>query len=94
MEIPRGVTLNGAERSLYVLHLKQNLYGMKQAGRVWNKHLVDGLVKLGFKQSLVDEGVLYYNNKQSLVDKCVLYYNKSVLLMYTDYTILMGPDEK
>ena len=79
MEIPRGVTLDGADRSLYVLHLKQNLYGMKQAGRVWNKHLVGGLVKLGFKQSSVDE--------------CVLYFNKSVLLIYTDDTILMGPDE-
>jgi len=80
MEIPRGVTLDGADRSLYVLHLKQNLYGMKQAGRVWNKHLVGGLVKLGFVQSAVDE--------------CVLYFNKSVLLVYTDDTILMGPDEK
>ena len=70
MEIPRGVTLDGADRTLYVLHLKQNLYGMKQAGRVWNKHLVGGLVKLGFKQSSVDE--------------CVLYFNKSVLLIYTD----------
>ena len=79
MEIPRGVTLDGADSSLYVLHLKQNLYGMKQAGRVWNKHLVGGLVKLGFKQSSVDE--------------CVLYFDKSVLLVYTDDTILMGPDE-
>jgi hypothetical protein len=80
MEIPKGVSLDGADSKLYVLHLTQNLYGMKQAGRVWNKHLVDGLLKLGFKQSSVDE--------------CVFYFNKSIMLVYTDDTILMGPCEK
>jgi hypothetical protein len=35
------------------------VYGQKQAGRVWNKHLTSGLVKIGFVQSKVDECVFY-----------------------------------
>jgi hypothetical protein len=80
MEIPKGVSLEGADSKLYVLHMKQNLYGMKQAGRVWNQHLVTGMLELGFKQSSVDD--------------CVLYFNKSTFLVYTDDSILMGPDNK
>jgi hypothetical protein len=60
--------------------MKQNLYGMKQAGRVWNKHLVAGMLELGFVQSSIDD--------------CVLYFNKSTFLVYTDDSILMGPDDR
>jgi hypothetical protein len=40
MEIPKGVQLQGADCSKYVLQLIKNLYGQKQAGRVWYQHLV------------------------------------------------------
>jgi Reverse transcriptase (RNA-dependent DNA polymerase) len=40
-----------------VLELKKNLYGQKQAGRVWYQQLSNGLIKLGFKQSNEDECV-------------------------------------
>jgi hypothetical protein len=49
----------------------------KQAGRVWNQHLVNGLVN-----------VLNFN--QSTVNKCVFYRGVSVLLMYVDDGILCG----
>jgi hypothetical protein len=80
MEIPKGVSIDGTDSKLYVLHMKQNLYGMKQAGRVWNKHLVAGMLELGFVQSSIDD--------------CVLYFNKSTFLVYTDDSILMGPDDR
>jgi hypothetical protein len=41
MEIPKGVNLEGADRKDYVLKLLKNLYGQKQAGRVWYNHLVN-----------------------------------------------------
>jgi hypothetical protein len=44
IELPRGVTFPGAHRSTHCLKLIKNLYGTKQASRVWNQHLVDGLV--------------------------------------------------
>ena len=55
MEIPRGVSVPGAERGAHVLKLKKNLYGQRQAGRVWYDHLKKGLKSLGFVQSSVDE---------------------------------------
>jgi hypothetical protein len=68
------------ERGTCVLKLLRNLYGQKQAGRVWYTHLVTGLKALGFVQSSVDE--------------CVFYYKQSVFLVYVDDTILLGPSER
>jgi hypothetical protein len=78
MEIPRGIEIPGVERGTYALKLIKNLYGQRQAGRVWYNHLTSGLKNLGFKQSAVDE--------------CVFYYKRSVFLVYVDDTILLGPD--
>ncbi|KAI2507330.1 hypothetical protein MHU86_7050 [Fragilaria crotonensis] len=44
MAIPKGFEVEGD----YVLMLKKNLFGQKQAGRVWNQHLVDKLKEVGF----------------------------------------------
>ena len=58
MEVPKGCDYPGADRKRDVLRLHRNVYGQKQAGRVWNKYLVDKLVnKAGFVQSKVDECV-------------------------------------
>ena len=59
MRIPAGVELeDDANTKDYVLKIHRNIYGQKQAGRVWNRYLVNKLVKeLGFKQSKVDECV-------------------------------------
>jgi hypothetical protein len=78
MEVPQGFNVDGA-RGDYCLRLEKNLYGQKQAGRVWNQYLHDGLVARGFVQSDVD--------------MCV-YYRKSVVLMvYVDDGIFIGPKQ-
>ena len=78
MELPRGLTFPGVHRSTHCLKLKKNLYGSRQAGRVWNQHLVNGLVNtMKFKQSSVDE--------------CVFYRGTTILLIYVDDGILCGP---
>jgi hypothetical protein len=77
MHLPRGLTFPGIHRSTHCLKLKKNLYGSRQAGRVWNQHLVNGLVNvMKFKQSVVDE--------------CVFYQGTTVLLIYVDDGILSG----
>jgi hypothetical protein len=76
MAIPRGFTPPDNNEP-YCLKLKKNLYGQKQAGRVWNKFLHKGLTELGFKQSSVNE--------------CVYYRNASILLCYVDDMILIDP---
>jgi hypothetical protein len=81
MEIPRGVKLSdGDDPKDFVLKLNRNVYGQKQAGRVWNKYLVDKLVnEVGFKQSEVDE--------------CVFYKGNMLYVLYTDDSIIAGPDK-
>ncbi len=55
MELPKGIeTCHGSSKD-HVLMLLANLYGQKQAGRVWNSYLVDKLCSIGFQQSLIDE---------------------------------------
>jgi hypothetical protein len=56
MKVPAGIEVeNGANAKDYVLRIHRNIYGQKQAGRVWNKCLTEKLIKdLGFKQSRVD----------------------------------------
>jgi len=80
MKIPKGFDLGGAKSSDWVLKLRKNLYGQKQAGRVWNKHLVAKLKTIGFQQSQVDE--------------CVFYKDSLIYVLYTDDSILTGPREK
>ena len=55
MKLPKGLKLVNDEKH-YVLKVKRNVYGQQQAGRVWNKYLVDKLTnEVGFTQSEVDE---------------------------------------
>ena len=81
MKIPKGFEVKGANPDKYVLKLHRNVYGQKNAGRVWNDYLVEKLTtKVGFKQSKIDE--------------CVFYRGKTVYVLYTDDSILAGPDKE
>jgi hypothetical protein len=76
MEIPAG--FNMASGKDKVLKLVNNLYGQKQAGRVWNNYLSDGLCKLGFEQCKNDP--------------CIFWRGNTMIIIYTDDTIVTGPD--
>ena len=78
MKIPKGVDLQGKLSCDHVLKLHRNTYGQKNAGRVWNQYLVKKLKKVVFKQSKIDE--------------CVFYKGKVIYALYTDDSILVGPD--
>ena len=81
MEVPKGFVVNEGDPRDYLLKIHRNIYGQKQAGRVWNQYLVQKLTKeIGFKQSKIDECLFYKGN--------VLY------ALYTDDSILAGPDKK
>jgi hypothetical protein len=60
-----------------VLKLLKNIYGQKQAGRIWYLHLRDKLLSMGYVQSQVDE--------------CVFYRQNIILFVYVDDTILASP---
>jgi hypothetical protein len=85
MKLPPGFTIPGKplseqDRKDYVLKLEKNLYGQKQAGRVWYLHLRNNLIKLGFEPSQHDE--------------CVFFNGTTTFIVYTDNTILLGPNKE
>ena len=80
MHVPKGFEVEGASKGEYVFWLNKNLYRQKEAGCVWNKYLVKGLTKLGFKQSEVD--------------KCIFYKENMIYILYPDKLILVGPDQQ
>ena len=50
MELPAGIKMKKGGKT-HVLQLIKNLYGQKQADRVWNRHLHSKLASIGFEQS-------------------------------------------
>ena len=62
MKLPRGIELPGVSNDTHCLRLKKNIYGQKQVGREWVKHLQAGLRNIGFTPSKVDECVWYRDN--------------------------------
>jgi len=79
MELPPGIETKHGHSKDYVLKLLANLYGQKQAGRVWNQYLVDHLLQIGFTQSLIDE--------------CVFYKGNLIFIVYVDDGIFFGSDD-
>ena len=80
IKIPPGITLQEGRREDHVLQLHRNVYGQKQAGRVWYQYLRDKLVHdVGFTQSTIDP--------------CLFYRGRSMYVVYTDDSILTGPDK-
>ena len=80
MSVPKGFKIDGTDGDDYVLKIKKNYYGQKQAGRVWNRHLVRKLKEIGFTQSPTEE--------------CLFYLGKTIYILYTDDSILTGPDQR
>ena len=80
MEIPKGFDVSEGNPKDYLLKIHRNIYGQKQAGRVWNQYLVEKLTnEIGFVQSKVDE--------------CLFYKGNVMYALYTDDSILAGPDK-
>lgn len=81
MKIPKGFSIDQGKSDDYLLKLKKNLYGMKNAGRIWNKYLTKKLIK--------EVGLVL-----SKVDECVFYRGKTMYVLYTNNSIIAGPDEE
>ncbi len=48
MELPQGIETAEGNSEDHVLKLLKNIYGQKQAGRLWNEYLIDRLNSIGF----------------------------------------------
>lgn len=77
MSIPKGFHTEVPGK--WVIQLVKNLYGQRQAGRVWNTHMHNGLLQLGYQPSAQDP--------------CLYYHKLGILLVYVDDTIIISPTE-
>jgi hypothetical protein len=91
MEIPPGFDVTDEELKKFgarekkdlVLKLNKSLYGLKQAGRLWNKMMDGFLIKHGYMRSVTDK-CLYYKTEG---DKIV------VAGLYVDDLLVTGNDQ-
>ncbi len=79
MELSQGIQTAHGNSKDHVLKLEKNIYGQKQAGRVWNSFLVDKLMSLGFTPSLIDD--------------CVFFCDDIIFMVYVDDSIFLGNDD-
>jgi hypothetical protein len=80
MELPTGIHTKHRNSKDHVLKLLANIYGQKQAGRVWNSYLVTKLREINFKQSLIDD--------------CVFYRDEVIFIVYINDGIFLGPSNQ
>ena len=80
MELPQDIKMRHGKGKTHVLKLLKNLYGQKQAGRVWNIHLHNKLMKIGFTQCK-------YND-------CFYFRSKTLFVLYVDNGIFALPNDK
>ena len=80
MELPKGIETKYGNGKTHILKLLKNLYGQKQAGRVWNQFLHERLLKLGFEQSAIDE--------------CLYYRGSLLFVIYVDDGILASSNKE
>ena len=78
MRLPQGYRRDGVSRRTHALKLVRNVYRQKQAGRVWNKYMDQGMKEIGFKPSSFDP--------------CLYYRGSIIFLVYIDDCIIFGPD--
>ena len=78
MELPFG--FKPPRTGNYVLKLKKNLYGLKDAATNWFKYLSDGL----------ESKKLQFNKSE--IDQCVFLRNDCIVLVYMDDVILISRD--
>ena len=78
---PQGYHHTGiTNEDTHILKLIRNIYGQKQAGRVWKKYLDEGMKEVGFTPSDYDP--------------CLYYKRNVVMLIYIDDCLVFSPDSK
>jgi Reverse transcriptase (RNA-dependent DNA polymerase) len=80
IDIPRGCTIDG-DNSKWAMKVVNNIYGQKQAGRVWYRYLVDKL-----------NNELHF--QQSSYNPCILWNGVCLIVIYTDDKIITGNTTK
>ena len=80
MRLPQGYQCRGMTRKTHALKLIRNVYGQKQAGRVWNMYMDKGMKNIGFTPSKFDP--------------CLYHRDDVIFLVYIDDCIVFGPNTR
>jgi hypothetical protein len=80
MELPTSIHTKHGNSKDHVLKLLANIYGQKQAGRVWNNYIVTKIWEINFKQSLSDN--------------CVFYQDDVIFIVYVNNGIFLGSSDE
>ena len=80
MKIPKDCEIPGHNSKDWALHVSKNIYGGKDSDRVWYLYLRAQLESIGFKVSKHDE--------------CVFFKGHAMYVLYTDDSILVGPNQR
>jgi hypothetical protein len=76
MELAQGIQTAHGNSKDHMLKLETNIYGQKQAGRVWNLFLVEKLLSIGLTTSLIDD--------------CMFFCDVIIFMVYVDDGIFLG----
>jgi hypothetical protein len=79
MELLQGIQTKHGTSKDHVLKLDKNIYGQKQAGRVWDSFLMDKLTSIGFTTSLIDD--------------CMFFHDDIIFMVYVDDGIFLGSND-
>jgi hypothetical protein len=77
--VPQGIQVANGNSKDHVLELLKNIYGQKQAGRVWNSFLVNKLMSIGFQPLTIND--------------CVFFHDDIIFMVYVDDGIFIGNDD-
>jgi hypothetical protein len=84
MYLPRDTYRNAKGKSIKT-KLNKSLYGLKQAGELWNRLLNDKFIKLDFDRSIHDQCVYIKRDKNT--------GSITIVIVYVDDIIVTGNDE-
>ena len=85
MQLPKDVFCDPITNKPVVVRLKKSLYGLKQAGELWNKLLNSKLIDLNFKRLIHDRCV--YINRNSETGSI------TIIIVYVDDVLFVGNDK-
>ena len=80
MKLPHGIHIPSKNKKDHAIKLHKNLYGLKQADKVWYKQLIKNLELIECVLSSTDE-YLYYRGT-------------TIFLLYVDDGIFLTPNNK
>ena len=76
MKMYHGINIKNKHKKTHVLKLHKILYGQRQAGWVWFKHLTSKLNEIGFQKSSCND--------------CFYYLGKNMFFFYVDDGVFLS----